>query len=59
MLVIKIRMMKTSQMIKREITRFSLKMLIIGQLKKRAPRMNKKIKTSLLIARPPAPNQNK
>jgi hypothetical protein len=45
----KIRMMKTSQMTKREITRLSLNMLMMGQLKDRKPRMNRKNHVSLFI----------
>jgi hypothetical protein len=46
---IKIQTIKTSQMTNSEMTRLSPKMLMIGQLKKRAPRTNKNIQTSLLI----------
>jgi hypothetical protein len=50
MLVRKIRIMKMSQIRKREMTRLSLKMLMMGQLKKRTPTMNKQIKTSRLMS---------
>ena len=47
--VIKIQTINTSQMTNSEETRLSPKMLMIGQLKKRAPRTNKNIQTSLLM----------
>jgi hypothetical protein len=47
--VIKIQTIKTSQITNSEETRLSPKMLMIGQLKKRAPRTNKNIQTSLLM----------
>lgn len=46
--------MKTSQMMNSEIARLSLNMLMIGQLKKRTPRTNKNIQTSLLMVFPPS-----
>jgi hypothetical protein len=54
--VTKMRMMKTSQMTNREITRLSLNMLKSGQLKNKKPRRNKKNHASLLIfpSSPPA-----
>jgi hypothetical protein len=47
--MIKIQTIKRSQMTNSEETRLSPKMLMIGQLKKRAPRTNINIQTSLLM----------
>ena len=47
--VMKIRIMKINQMMKREITRLSLNILMIGQLKNRTPRRNRKNHRSLVI----------
>jgi hypothetical protein len=44
---------KTSQTANRNTTRLSLKILMIGQLKKRTPSMKRKIKTSVRIRQPP------
>jgi hypothetical protein len=50
--VIKIQTINTSQMMNSEETRLFSKILMIGQLKKRAPRTNKNIQTSLLMGIP-------
>ena len=47
--VMKISIMKINQMMKREITRLSLNILMIGQLKNRTPRRNRKNQRSLVI----------
>jgi hypothetical protein len=50
--VIKIQTIKRSQITNSEETRLFSKMLMIGQLKKRTPRTNKNIQTSLLMGIP-------
>jgi hypothetical protein len=52
MLIMNRRRIKTSHSTKRETARFSLKMVMIGQLKKRKPSTNIKIQISLLIEYP-------
>jgi hypothetical protein len=47
--VIKMQTIKRSQMMNSEMTRLFSKMLMIGQLKKSAPRTNINIQTSLLM----------